>query len=123
MDAPNRLPRKSGIYEFIAPDVREILPSLVGFEILVSSFDSLVSVWGVSYCMTTMLVWREYKYHRQLIHPCIIELGGGEDAPVLVFGPFPDVPALHHFKKHFDLQDLPRYDAVDSVTVTIIDDC
>jgi hypothetical protein len=109
-----------GVYEFVAPDVHEIISSLLGLELSVSTFNSLVDVWGPSYCMPTMLIWRDYTYAHELIHPCVVALAEDESAPVLVFGPFLDIAAHQRFRNLFEAEGLPHFEERDSIIVTIV---
>lgn len=106
-----------GMYEFIAPDVNEIVPYLLDQNVAESNFVSLQDVWGTRYCMTTMLVWREQVHERARIRPCKVWMGGEDFAPVLVFGPFEDWDDLNRFRGCFDALQLPRYSVTDSVTI------
>jgi hypothetical protein len=114
-----QLAREPGIYEFVAPDIIEIISYLSDLNLVISSFDYLIDIWGPSYCMPTMLVWREYDYARDLINPCIVQLGNGEFAPVLVFGPFLDNEAQQRFHSRYACEELPMFEGRDTITLLI----
>jgi hypothetical protein len=116
---PRRLPQEPGFYDLVAPDIHEIVSYLTDLKIMVSSFDYLVDVWGPSYCMPTMLIWRDYEYAQDLITPCVVQFEEGGLAPVLVFGPFLDVEAQQHFRNLYVDEGLPEFDEKDTTSLMI----
>lgn len=111
-----------GLYEFAAPDVFEIIPQLIqGDLISVSKFGVLQDAWGTSYCMPTLLFWREHTHDRDKIHPCTVWLEGTGSEPVLIFGPFRDREELNNFKDEFQESNLPWFPETDYISAVISD--
>jgi hypothetical protein len=115
------IPYTPGLYDFISPNVQDLLPHCVELNIVVSTFTALVSAWGSSYLSPTLLVWTQWECDRYLITPCVIEMDDGSSEPVLVFGPFRDRVAREHFKQNFTIEFLPFYHDDDTATVMIKD--
>jgi hypothetical protein len=110
---------ETGIYQFVAPGIQNLLEDLLELEFVSTKFGSLVDIWGSSYLSPIMLIWTGNHSIRQKIHPCLLPLGNDEFHPLLVFGPFHSRAHLDDFRYEFDSQHLPQYHKDDTVTIRV----
>lgn len=110
-----------GCYQLVAPNIRVLLetaePQLLFWK---SKFASLVDDWGAFYLSPTLMVWADNVTARCRIHPCVVDIGGGELESILLLGPFRNTLHRKQFLGLFDTERQPFYRRSDTVTIGVL---